>query len=206
MSAIATAAKFKTTGASRGLDEQPGQAESRLTACGRRSPDGLRGSAVLVPATRRQEASKFGQACCEQSRPTARMSSRSALASACGTLASTCGAKPGRTVRAAATNAAMAMAERALIMTVPCHWAFSARRFVGGCDTQRPFPDVFARRGKWFRPAGVLFRRQLGDETMPVCIGDAPTPQVVQWPAEIKNRLCGRGREPARLAGPPGAG
>ena len=85
---------------------------------------------VLVPATRRQEASKFGQACCEQSRPTGRMSSRSPLARACGTLASTCGAKPGRTVRAAAINAAMAMAESALIMTVPCHWAFAARRFV----------------------------------------------------------------------------
>jgi len=25
----------------------------------------------------------------------------------------------------------MAMAEKVLIMTVPCHWAFLARRFVG---------------------------------------------------------------------------
>src|SRR5216684_3330588 len=77
--------------------------------------------AVFLPATRRQEASKFGQAFCEQLGPTVLMSSRSALPRACGTLASTCGANPGRTVRAAAIHAAMAIAERALIMTVPCH-------------------------------------------------------------------------------------
>src|SRR5260370_40535941 len=86
--------------------------------------------AALVPATRRQEAAKFGQACCEQPLPTARTSRRSALARAWGTLASTCGAKPGRMVSAVATSAATAMAESALIMTVPCHWAFAARRFV----------------------------------------------------------------------------
>jgi hypothetical protein len=34
-------------------------------------------------------------------------------------------------VRAAATNAAIATAERVLIMTVPCRWALVARRFVG---------------------------------------------------------------------------
>src|ERR1700722_3566817 len=82
----------------------------------------------LVPATRRQEASKFGQAFCEQPAPTVWISSRSALARACGTLASTCGANPGRTVRAEATSAAMATAERVLIMTVPCHWAFGPFR------------------------------------------------------------------------------
>src|SRR5215218_3778438 len=43
----------------------------------------------LEPALRRQDASKFGHACCEQSLPTVRMSRRSPLASACGTLAST---------------------------------------------------------------------------------------------------------------------
>src|SRR4030088_262776 len=90
---------------------------------------------VLVPATRRQEASKFGQAFCEQFGPAAWMSSRSALARACGVEASTWGAKPGRTVRAAATNAATATAERALIMTVPCHWALAAR-FVALTDTK----------------------------------------------------------------------
>src|SRR3954453_13241154 len=78
----------------------------------------------LEPATRRQEASKFGQACCEQSLPTGRMSRRSALASACGTLASTVGAKPGKMVNAVAMNAAKAIAESALIMTVPCHGPF----------------------------------------------------------------------------------
>src|SRR6266851_8539517 len=76
---------------------------------------------ILEPATRKQEASKFGQTFCEQLDPTVWMSSRSPLARASGTLASTLGAKPGRMVSAAATNAAIAMAESALIMTVPCH-------------------------------------------------------------------------------------
>src|ERR1700739_248880 len=98
----------------------------------------------LVPATRRQEASKFGQAFCEQPAPTLWISSRSALARAWGTLASTWGAKPGKTARAAATNAATVTAERALIMTVPCHWAFGPS-FRWLTDTPRRFPDVFAR-------------------------------------------------------------
>src|SRR5205085_6416027 len=75
----------------------------------------------LLPAPRRQDASKFGQACSEQPRPTLLMSRRSPFASATGTLASTCGANPGRMVSAAAMKAATATAEIALIMTVPCH-------------------------------------------------------------------------------------
>ena len=75
----------------------------------------------LEPAVRRQEASKFGQDCCEQSLTAERTSRRSPFASACGTLASTCGAKPGNTVSAAAMKAAAAIAEKALIITVPCH-------------------------------------------------------------------------------------
>ena len=143
-------------------------AAAALAACGPRSPAGLPGSVALVPAPRRQEASKLGQACCEQSRPTGRMSSRSALARACGTLASTCGAKPGRTVSAAAINAAMATAERALIMTVPCHWAFGPS-FRCRLDNHGRFRDVFATGGKWFRRTGVLFRRPCGDETCRLC-------------------------------------
>ena len=64
----------------------------------------------------------------------------------------------------AATNAPMATAERALIMTVPCHRPL------------RPFIDVdwypasvsgsLRRCGKRFRPAGVLFRPRPGDETL----------------------------------------
>src|SRR5260370_42630497 len=76
-------------------------------------------TSALVPARRMQEASKFGQACCEQSLPMVLMSSRSLLASAWGTLASTVGAKPGRRVRVAATHAAIAIAERALIIDGP---------------------------------------------------------------------------------------
>jgi hypothetical protein len=82
-------------------------ARSRCGVYGVRSAVTSRASRImpLEPATFRQEAWKFGQACCEQSRAAVWMSSRSALARACGTLASTCGAKPGSTVRA-----------------VPCHW------------------------------------------------------------------------------------
>src|SRR5438132_1625744 len=100
-----------------------GYSERKLRRYGVRSAVTRRASFTtsLEPAARRQEASKFGQACCEQSLPTVRISSRSPLASACGTLASTWGAKPGNTVSAAAMNAATAIAEKALIMTVPCH-------------------------------------------------------------------------------------
>ena len=38
---------------------------------------------------------------------------------------------PMKKIDVAAIEAAMARAEKVLIMTVPCHWAFSARRFVG---------------------------------------------------------------------------
>ena len=107
--------------------------------------------------TRRQEASKFGQACCEQSLPTVRISSRSPLASACGTLASTWGAKPGNTVSAAAMNAATAIAEKALIMTVPCHGPWRPRRFVGWTCSQRKFPAVFARSENGFVRAEFCF-------------------------------------------------
>src|SRR4051812_36810750 len=101
---------------------------------------------VLVPAARRQEASKFGHAFSEQSRPTCLMSRRSPLASATGTLASTCGANPGRTVSAAAMNAATATAESALIMTVPCHWAVRPRRLVNGLVTKPGFRTSSRKR------------------------------------------------------------
>ena len=102
---------------------------------------------VLEPELRRQEAPKFGQFCCEQSWPIGRMSRRSALASGRGTLASTCGAKPGRMARAAARHAAIATAERVLIMTVPCHRALVAR-VVWRLDTNRAFPEFFAEVGQ----------------------------------------------------------
>src|SRR3981081_3619466 len=123
----------------------------------------------LVVALRRQEASKFGQACCEQSRPAGRTSRRSDFASATGTLASTCGAKPGRMVNAAATNAATTMAEIALIMTVPCHLGrFGPIWFVASqCYLNRVprFQDVFAVRAMWFRRPRFLFHGAHGDET-----------------------------------------
>jgi hypothetical protein len=47
-------------------------------------------------------------------------------------------------------------------------------------DTQRRFPDVFAKGGKRFRPAGVLCRPRPQDETLSARIGDAATPPPVQ--------------------------
>src|SRR3954470_6716913 len=109
---------------------------------------------ALVPAWRRHDASKFGQACCEQFLPMVRISSRSLLASGCGTLASTVGAKPGRRVRAAATHAAIAIAERALIIDGPL-WMRPLRpvcgpSFVGQISNHGQFPDVFADTGNGF--------------------------------------------------------
>src|SRR5436305_14149033 len=112
---------------------------------------------LLVPAARRQAASKLGHACCEQSGPKARISSRSPLARATGTLASTWGAKPGRTVRAVAANAATAIAESALIRRSPVR-AFAARPFVNlsyeaavsGCLRDRQ--EMVSSRRLLFRP------------------------------------------------------
>ena len=109
------------------LASRIGKAGSRLWGAvggnqARFADDGRR--VDLAPATRRQEASKFGHACCEQSLPTGRISRRSPLARAWGTLASTVGAKPGKMVNAVAMSAAKAIAESALIMTVPCHGPF----------------------------------------------------------------------------------
>ena len=67
----------------------------------------------------RQDASMVGQCCAEQGTAVVRIGSRSAFASACGTLASTGGAKLGKIVMAAATKAAIVTAESALIMVRP---------------------------------------------------------------------------------------
>ena len=114
------------------------------------------GTMVSPPATRRHEASKFGQVCCEQSGPSRRMSSRSPLASAWGTEASTCGAKPPREVRPAATNVTAAIADNALIMKLSgkrTHGPGFCRRF----RNQRRLRDPFTRREKWFHPARLCF-------------------------------------------------
>jgi hypothetical protein len=49
------------------------------------------------------------------------------------------------------------MAERALIMTVPCHQAFAARSLPGLIATQCPFPDVFAKAENGFVPPEFCF-------------------------------------------------
>jgi hypothetical protein len=126
----------------------------------------------LVPAARRQEASKFGQACAEQSRPMGRMSRRSALARGRGTLASTCGANPGRRVRAAATNAATAIAESALIMTVPCLLVIPGPSgpavLLAALVTIPGFGTPSPKAESGFIPKPFCFIRTAHDETEPV--------------------------------------
>jgi hypothetical protein len=60
-----------------------------------------------------------GQCCDAQDTLAIRIGSRSAFASACGSLASTRGAKLGKIVMAVATKAAIVTAESALIMVRP---------------------------------------------------------------------------------------
>ena len=154
-----------------------------------------------MPAARRQEASKFGQACCEQSLPTVRISSRSLLASACGTLASTWGAKPGRTVSAAAMNAATGDCGKSLDHDGPLSWAFAARRFVGWICYRRRFPAVFAKPENGFVPGRVLFRRPSADETLPCSHRKTRGPR--NWftgRSEIKSRPDGEPSPACRAA------
>jgi hypothetical protein len=53
-------------------------------------------------------------------------------------------------------------------------------------DTQRPFPDVFAKPENGFVPREICFVAEGSDETMPPRLEDAPTGQVVQIPAKYK--------------------
>ena len=69
----------------------------------------------------------FGQFWPAQASLRVRTGNRSLFVSACGALASTGGAKLGRTVIAVAMKAAMATAERALIMIVPCEFGLADR-------------------------------------------------------------------------------
>ena len=123
------------------------------------------GTMVSPPATRRHEASKFGQVCCEQSGPSRRMSSRSALASAWGTEASTCGAKPPRAVRPVATNVTAAIADNALIMKLPGKKDSTALFFVGAFVAGRGF-GIPSREGKnGFIPPGFVSLDREGRNT-----------------------------------------
>jgi hypothetical protein len=54
------------------------------------------------------------------------------------------------------------MAEKALIKTVPCHWALAAPSFRWLTDTKRRFPDVFARRKRGFVAAQFCFVARSG--------------------------------------------
>jgi hypothetical protein len=92
-------------------------------------------------------------------------------------------------------------------MTVPCHWAFAARRFRWLTDTELPFPDVFAALQNGFVPPEFCFVALAAMKQCRLPLEDAATPEVVQGPVEYKNRAfdAGGGNQP-RLARPPGAG
>jgi hypothetical protein len=53
-------------------------------------------------------------------------------------------------------------------------------------DTQRLFPDVFAKAKNGFFPPEICFVAEGSDETMPARLEDAPTWQVVHFRAEKK--------------------
>jgi hypothetical protein len=114
---------------------------------------------VPEPARRRQAGSKFGQACCEQSRPIGRISSRSPLASTRGTLASTSGAKPGSRARAVATSAAIATAETALIMNDDPHVTGPWPLVDWLTPYKVPVSGWLLIARKWFHSRAVLFHR-----------------------------------------------
>jgi len=88
----------------------------------------------------------------------------------------------------------MAMAERAFIMTVPCHWAFVALHLMGRLIPSARF-RMSSRKEETVSSAGVLCRPSPEDETLPARIGDAATPKVVRrlW----NNKPAGRGTGPA---------
>jgi len=53
-------------------------------------------------------------------------------------------------------------------------------------DSQRPFPDVFAKAQNGFIPPEICFVAEASDETMPAPLEDAATPRVVQVRTEKK--------------------
>ena len=123
---------------------------------------------------------------------------------ACGTLASTCGAKPGKTVSAAAMNAATAMAERALIMTVPCHGPWRPVVSLDGLVASASFRMSSPTSGNGFVRRRVLFRRQLADETMPARHGRRLEPETGS--VAERNKKAGTGGNQPGLPGRPGRG
>jgi hypothetical protein len=53
-------------------------------------------------------------------------------------------------------------------------------------DTQRLFPDVFAKAQNGFFPPEICFVAEGSDETLPAPLEDVPRRQVVQVPAKYK--------------------
>jgi hypothetical protein len=79
----------------------------------------------------------------------------------------------------AATNAPRATAERALIMTVPCHGPLRPciRRSIG---IQRRFPDVFAGAENGFVPSEFCVVPARGKKTLSARVEDSATQPGVQ--------------------------
>ena len=101
------------------------------TGCGRRLPGGLRGPRPVAPVVRRQEPSKFGQACCEQSLPTGRMSSRSALASGWGCAGFDLGGKAGQNGECGGNEGGNGDGRKCPDHDGPLSWSLWRPRFVG---------------------------------------------------------------------------
>src|ERR1700742_1776615 len=95
------------------------------------------------------------------------------------------------------------MAEKVLIMTVPCHRALAAL-VVWSLHTNGPFPEFFAkapRARKWFLRTAILFRRVGREETKPAFPEDAVSQNQVQWPTKLTGAANGFGHEPGPACG-----
>jgi hypothetical protein len=59
-------------------------------------------------------------------------------------------------------------------------------------DTQRLFPDVFARAQNGFFPPEICFVAEGSDETLPAPLEDVPSWQVVQIGSQKKSAVLVR--------------
>ena len=173
-------------------------------ACGRRSPDALRRIVGLGAGVRRQEASKFGQACCEQSRADRAGIEPVGLGKRLRHAGFDLGGKAGRTVSAAAMKAATVIAERALIMMVPCHWALWPVLSLVKWLPSDGF-RMSSRKRKMVSSAGISFRRRHGDETINIARLQRRRATRKRFIGRLKYKpACGADDGTSPLAGLPG--
>ena len=93
-------------------------------------------------------------------------------------------------MRAAAMNAATAIAERALIMTVPCVWGHWWLAPFPLAIIAAPVSRCLRRAENGFIPLNCLLRRQYGDETFSTALGRRrEDPELVRPTSKIKTAL-----------------